>query len=214
MCTDDLRAFALRNYTEGYKINNPLFGLLVYRRIMPKAERLSEKWTVGSVSWAVRPTGSWSFCGSIISLYIVDICDQMSEVSFELRIETNLMFILLPEKFLPFDWLRGEVFQLNLKYLNAKITVTMVTPNHQIISSHELSTNGRKISRFWNQEIQELKENSENQNTEKSTSTWLNVWTSWAENKNFKTNVLAYEAKQLDENKHLALDDRISQVVV
>ena len=78
----------------------------------------------------------------------MDICDQMSEVSFELRIETNLMFILLPEKFLPFDWLRGEVFQLNLKYLNAKITVTMVTPNHQIISSHELSTNGRKISRF------------------------------------------------------------------
>ena len=91
----------------------------------------------------------------------------------------------------------------------------MVTQNHQIISSHELRKNGGKIqSRFWNQEIQELKENSENQNTEKSTSTWLNVWTSWAENKNFKTNLLAYEAKQLDENKHMALDDWISQVVV
>ena len=51
------------------------------------------------------------------------------------------------------------------------------------------------------------KENSENQNTEKSTSTWLNVWTSWAENKNFETNLLAYEAKQLAENKHKALDD-------
>ena len=25
--------------------------------------------------------------------------------------------ILLTEKFLPFDWLRAEVFQLNLKYL-------------------------------------------------------------------------------------------------
>ena len=37
--------------------------------------------------------------------------------------------ILLPEKFLPFDWLRAEVFQLNLKYLHVKITVTMVTPN-------------------------------------------------------------------------------------
>ena len=59
-----------------------------------------------------------------------------------------------------------------------------------------------------------LKENSENQNTEKSTSTWLNVWTNWAQNKNFKTNLLAYEAKQLDENKHMELDDWISQVVV
>ena len=62
--------------------------------------------------------------------------------------------------------------------------------------------------------MQELKENSENQDTEKSTSTWLNVWTSWAENKNFKTNLLAYEAKQRDESKHMALDDWNSQVVV
>ena len=84
----------------------------------------------------------------------------------------------------------------------------MVTPNHHIISSHELLKNGGKISRFWNQEIQELKENSENQNTKKSTSTWLNVWTSWAENKNFESNLLAYEAKQLDENKQMALDCR------
>ena len=90
----------------------------------------------------------------------------------------------------------------------------MVTQNHQIISSHELRKNGGKISSFLNQEIKELKENSENQNTEKSTSTWLNVWTSWAENKNFETNFLAYEAKQLDEKKHMALDDWISQVVV
>ena len=59
-------------------------------------------------------------------------------------------FIRLREKFLPFDWLRAEVFHLN--YLHMKITVTMVTQNHQIIL----------ISRFWNQEIQELKENSEN----------------------------------------------------
>ena len=76
----------------------------------------------------------------------------------------------------------------------------MVTQNHQIISSHELRKNGRKIPRFWNQEIQELKENLESQNTEKITSTWLNVWTSWAENKNFENNLWAYEAKQLDEN--------------
>ena len=77
----------------------------------------------------------------------------------------------------------------------------MVTQNHQVISSHELRKNGGKIYRFWNQEIHERKENSENQNIEKSTSTWLNVWTSWAENKNFKTNLIAYEGKQLDEIK-------------
>ena len=70
----------------------------------------------------------------------------------------------------------------------------MVTANYHIISSHEFRKNGGKISRFWNQEIQERKENSENQNTEESTSTWLNVWTSWAENKIFETNLLAYEA--------------------
>ena len=29
---------------------------------------------------------------------------------------------------------------------------------------------------------------------------------SWAENKNFESNLLAYEAKQLDENKQMALD--------
>ena len=90
----------------------------------------------------------------------------------------------------------------------------MVIQNHQIISSHELRKNGGKISRFWNQEIQELKENSENQNTENSTSTWLNVWTSWAKNKNFKTNLLADESQQLYKNKHMVLDDWICQVVV
>ena len=90
----------------------------------------------------------------------------------------------------------------------------MVTQNHQMISSHELRKKGGTISRFRNQEIQEVKENSENQNTEKITSTWLNVWSSWAEDKNFKTNLLADEAKQLDKHKHMALDDWISQVVV
>ena len=30
--------------------------------------------------------------------------------------------ILLPEKFLQFDWLRAVVFPLNLKYLHVKIT--------------------------------------------------------------------------------------------
>ena len=52
---------------------------------------------------------------------------------------------------------------------------------------------------FRFEEIQGLKENSENQNTKKSTSTWLKVWTSWAESKNFESNLLSFEVKQLDE---------------
>ena len=55
------------------------------------------------------------------------------------------VIILLPEKFLQFDWLRADVFQLNLKHLHVKITVTVVTQNHQIMSSHELRKNGGKI---------------------------------------------------------------------
>ena len=57
----------------------------------------------------------------------------------------NFVIILLPEKFLRFDWLRADVFQLNFKHLQVKITVTMVTQNHQIMSSHELRKNGGKI---------------------------------------------------------------------
>ena len=47
-----------------------------------------------------------------------------------------------------FFWLRAVVFQLNLKYLHVKITVTMVIQNQQIILLHELRKNGGKISRF------------------------------------------------------------------
>ena len=36
--------------------------------------------------------------------------------------KTILLFILLHEKFLQFDWLRAVVFQLILKYLHVKIT--------------------------------------------------------------------------------------------
>ena len=32
------RGFVLRNYSQGYKINKPLSGLLVHRRIMPSAD--------------------------------------------------------------------------------------------------------------------------------------------------------------------------------
>ena len=47
--------------------------------------------------------------------------------------------ILLPEKFLQFDWLRAEVFQLNLKYLLAKISY-YGNQNHEIILLRELRT--------------------------------------------------------------------------
>ena len=62
---------------------------------------------------------------------------------------------------------------------------------------------------FEIQESQELKENSENQNIKKRTWTWLNVGTSWAENENFETSLLAYEVKQIDEKlqKFLALQE-------
>ena len=56
---------------------------------------------------------------------------------------------------------------------------------------------------FLIQAMQELKENSENQNTKKSPSTWLNVGIGWAETKNFETNLLTYKAKQLYENNHM-----------
>ena len=77
------------------------------------------------------------------------LSSQVTKMLYSPRNAVDItFFILLPEKFLSFDWLRAEVFQLNLKYLHVKITVTMVTPNHQIISSHELRKNGGKISRF------------------------------------------------------------------
>ena len=41
---------------------------------------------------------------------------------------TKVTFVIrLYEKFLQFDWLRAVVFQRNLKYLDVKITVSVVT---------------------------------------------------------------------------------------
>ena len=66
-----------------------------------------------------------------------------------------------------------------------------------------------RVTRKWwkdfkiSQEIQELRENLENQDTKKITWTWLNGLTSWA-----------CEVKQHDENKQMALHDWISQVVL
>ena len=98
--------------------------------------------------------------------------------------------ILLPEKFLEFDWLRAEVFQLNLKQLHVHVKITVTTETEITKQSRHASYKkmAERFPDFEIQESQELNENSENQNTKKSTSTWCNVWTSWAENKNFETN--------------------------
>ena len=53
-------ALALRNYSEGYKINKPLSGSLVYPRIMLSAERLSSKFHSCPRSFASRPTVHFS----------------------------------------------------------------------------------------------------------------------------------------------------------
>ena len=60
ICRNDVRVFALRNYSEGYKINKPLSGLLVYGGIMPLAERLSFKFHGCPRSFVSRPTVHFS----------------------------------------------------------------------------------------------------------------------------------------------------------
>ena len=47
---------------------------------------------------------------------------KKKSISLLWELNSISMFILLHEKFLIFDWLRAVVFQLNLKYLNVKIT--------------------------------------------------------------------------------------------
>ena len=56
MCRNDLRTFALRNYSEGFKTNKPLSGLLLYWRIMPKAEKIVRKMNSCRRSEASRKT--------------------------------------------------------------------------------------------------------------------------------------------------------------
>ena len=57
---------------------------------------------------------------------------------------TNQGVILLPGKFLLFDWLRAEVFQPNLKYLHVKITVSMVIPKSPNIVVARVTQKWRK----------------------------------------------------------------------
>ena len=48
-------------------------------------------------------------------------------------------------------------------------------------------------------ELQHFKENAENTNTKKSTKTWVTVWTTWAEEKGYSSDIVSYHAKELDE---------------
>ena len=56
-------------------------------------------------------------------------------------------------------------------------------------------------SRFaiWNQsDVEQLKENSKNQNTLKATQTWLKVWQNWATERNANQKTEEYEHEELD----------------
>ena len=48
-------------------------------------------------------------------------------------------------------------------------------------------------------ELQQFKDKAENSNTKKSTKTCLTVWTTWAEEKGYSSDIVSYEAKELDE---------------
>ena len=50
-----------------------------------------------------------------------------------------ILFILLHEKFLQFDWLRAVVFQFNLKYLHVKIKPFAASSNNSMICKRYLA---------------------------------------------------------------------------
>ena len=60
---------------------------------------------------------------------------QMAAEAMERLNLRIIKIILLPEKFLQFDWLRAELSQLNLKYLHVKYSYFIFSnQNHEIIS--------------------------------------------------------------------------------
>ena len=65
---------------------------------------------------------------------------------------TKVTFVIrLYGKFLQFDWLRAVVFQRNLKYLDVKITVSVVTKiTKQIKKQWEKNFQIFKLKRFKN----------------------------------------------------------------
>ena len=58
--------------------------------------------------------------------------------------------------------MRAEVFQLNLKYLHVKITVTMITKITKCSRRMSYEKMAESFPDFEIREIQKLKENSEN----------------------------------------------------
>ena len=82
ICRDNLHAFALRNYLEGYKVDKPLSRLLVYRRIMPSAERLSSKFPSCPRSFASLPTVHFSDNLSSIGISLSYTSHQKGFISY------------------------------------------------------------------------------------------------------------------------------------
>ena len=57
-----------------------------------------------------------------------------------------------------------------------------------------------RIPEISDEEIQKFVKNAVKRNTVKTTKTWMNVWKSWAESKDFNDDMIVkYEAKELDE---------------
>ena len=71
----------------------------------------------GSLSFACKAESTFRF-GRTEDFEL----DVRSVYSFQCLRDILLIFILLHDKFLQFDWRRAEVFQLNMKYLQVKIT--------------------------------------------------------------------------------------------
>ena len=65
-----MRRLALRNYSEGYKINEPLSVLLVHRKIMSSAERLPSKFHSCPRSFASRLTVHFSDSLSALAIIL------------------------------------------------------------------------------------------------------------------------------------------------
>ena len=69
-----------------------------------------------STSWAISPTGCWSLCWSMMSLFVMDIQDQINGISIELQMEMMLMLmiftVLLCYSFSSSKSLRPENFRL------------------------------------------------------------------------------------------------------
>ena len=64
---------------------------------------------------------------------------------------------------------------------------------------YNFKTMGDRVADCDTKELQQFKEYAENSNTEKSTKTWVTVWTTWADEKGYSPNIVSYEAKEIYE---------------